>query len=81
MARPYKVRFGVTVGILAVAMSVFMAVLYIPGMPSGLISQECIIVGIAVVLGAALGIAAKVKYGAEFGKAVGLLQPVKQRAA
>jgi hypothetical protein len=32
-------------------------------------------------LGAALGIAAKVKYGAEFGKAEGLLPPVKQRAA
>jgi hypothetical protein len=75
------VRFGVTVGILAVAMSVFMAVLYIPGMPSGLIFQECIIVGIAVVLGAALGISAKVKYGAEFGKAEGLLLPVKQRVA
>jgi amino acid transporter len=39
MARPYKVRFGVPVGVLAVAMSIFMTVLYIPGMPSGLISQ------------------------------------------
>jgi amino acid transporter len=81
MERPYKVRFGGLVGILAVAMSIFMVVLYIPGMPSGLIFQECIIVGIAVVLGAALGLTAKIKYGAEFGKAEGLLPPIKQRAA
>jgi amino acid transporter len=81
MERPYKVRSGVLVGILAVAMSIFMAALYIPGMPSGLTVEECIIVGIAVVLGAALGMAAKAKYGAEFGKAEGLLPPIKQRAA
>ena len=81
MDRPYKVRSGVLVGILAVAMSIFMMVLYVPGMPSGLTSEECIIVGIAVVLGAALGIAAKAKYGAEFGKAEGILPPIKQRAA
>jgi amino acid transporter len=79
MDRPYKVRFGVFVGIMAVAMSVFMAVLYIPGMPAGLVSQECVLVVIAVALGAALGISAKLKYGAEFGKAEGLWYPVKQR--
>jgi hypothetical protein len=60
-------------------MSIFMAVLYIPGMPAGLVSQECVLVGIAVILGAALGISAKAKYGAEFGKAEGLWYPVKQR--
>jgi amino acid transporter len=81
MERPYKVRFGVLVGILAVAMSVFMVVLYIPGMPSGLVFEECIIVGIAVALGAALGVTAKIKYGAGFGTAEGLLPPIKQRAA
>jgi amino acid transporter len=79
MERPYKVRFGGLVGILATAMSLFMLVLYIPGMPSGLIAQECIIVGIAVVLGAALGISAKLKYGKEFGKSEGLWQPIKYR--
>jgi amino acid transporter len=81
MERPYKVRSGVLVGILAVAMSVFMVILYIPGMPSGLIFQECVIVGIAVALGLVLGIIAKIKYGTEFGRAEGLLHPVKQRAA
>jgi amino acid transporter len=79
MERPYKVRFGVFVGVMAVAMSIFMAALYIPGMPAGLIFQECILVGIAVVLGAVLGAFAKAKYGAEFGKAEGLWYPVKQR--
>jgi hypothetical protein len=79
MERPYKVRFGVFVGIMAVAMSFFMLVLYIPGMPSGLTSEECIIAGIAVVLGAVLGFSAKWKYHKEFGHAEGLLPPIKHR--
>jgi amino acid transporter len=79
MERPYKVRFGKLVGILATGMGVFMIILYIPGMPSGLTREELIITGISVVLGAALGIAAKVKYGKEFGEAEGLIKPVKYR--
>jgi amino acid transporter len=79
MERPYKVRFGKFVGIMAVLMSIFMMVLYIPGMPSGLIPQECAIVGFWVVLGIIFGSIAKVKYGAEFGKAEGLLKPIKYR--
>jgi amino acid transporter len=81
MARPYKVRFGTFVGVMAVAMGAFMLILYIPGMPSGLTVEECIIAGIAVVLGAVLGISAKTRYGTEFGKAEGLLHPIKQRKA
>jgi amino acid transporter len=79
MNRPYKVRFGTFVGVMAVAMSCFMLVLYIPGMPSGLTVEECIIAGIALVFGAALGISSKLKYNKEFGLAEGLWVPVKQR--
>jgi amino acid transporter len=79
MERPYKVRFGVFVGVMAVLMSLIMLMLYIPGMPSGLTSQECIIVGFAVFLGAVLGISAKKKYGKEFGMAEDLLLPMKRR--
>jgi amino acid transporter len=79
MERPYKVRFGIFVGVMAVAMGIFMLVLYIPGMPAGLVSQECIIVGIAVVLGLILGASAKLKFGKEFGEAEGLLHPIKER--
>jgi amino acid transporter len=81
MERPYKVRFGVFVGVMAVAMSIFMLVLYVPGMPSGLVFEECIILGVCAVLGIVFGITAKVKYGAQFGRAEGLLLPIKQRAA
>ena len=79
MERPYKVRFGTFVGIMAVLMSIFMTVLYFPGMPSGLIPQECAIVGFWVVLGIVFGIAAKVRYGAEFGISKDLLKPIKYR--
>jgi amino acid transporter len=79
MPRPYKLRFGGLVGVLAVAMSLFMLVLYIPGMPAGLTIEECILLGFAVLLGGVLGIFAKVKSGREFGRAEGLLQPIKLR--
>jgi amino acid transporter len=79
MLRPYKVRFGGLVGVLAVAMSLFMLVLYIPGMPAGLTVEECILLGFAVALGGVLGISAKAKSGREFGHAEGLLQPIKLR--
>jgi amino acid transporter len=81
MERPYRVRLGGLVGVLAVAMSLFMLILYIPGMPAGLVGEECILVGIAVALGALLGVSAKTRYGVEFGKAEGLLFPIKQRKA
>jgi amino acid transporter len=79
MLRPYKVRFGGLVGVMAVAMSLFMLVLYIPGMPAGLTVEECILLGAAVVLGCVLGISAKTKFGKEFGHAEGVLQPIKLR--
>jgi hypothetical protein len=79
MERPYKVRFGKLVGILAAGMGIFMIILYIPGMPSGLAREELILTGVTVVLGAALGIAAKAKYGGEFGNTEGLVKPIKYR--
>jgi amino acid transporter len=79
MERPYKVRFGILVGVIAVAMTLFMTLLYVPGMPAGLVPQECVIVGIAIVLGVIFGGNAKVRYGKEFGKAEGLLHPISQR--
>jgi amino acid transporter len=79
MERPYKVRCGILVGVIAVAMTLFMLILYVPGMPSGLITQECIIMGIATVLGVIFGINAKMRYGKEFGTTEGLLHPIKDR--
>ncbi|MDR1788169.1 MAG: APC family permease [Treponema sp.] len=82
MERPYKVPLGVPVGIIAVAMTLVMLVLYVPGMPAGLVwPQECILFGITVLLGALLGLIAKVRYGKKFGWAEGLLHPIRERRA
>lgn len=67
MNRPYKVKHGTFVGIMAIFMSGFMSVLYIPGMPSGLTLQECIIVGLWVILGVGFYISAKSKFKLKFG--------------
>jgi len=76
MDRPYKVKFGPLVGIIAVLLSGGMAVLYIPGMPSGLVKEELIIFGVWVVLGIIFGISAKAKYGEHFGESKELFYPV-----
>ncbi|MDR3342071.1 MAG: APC family permease [Treponema sp.] len=79
MPRPYKIKFGGFVGGCAVLMGVFMAVLYLPGMPSGLGIQEWGILGFWIILGLVFCISAKIKYGSSFGMAEGLLWPVKYR--
>jgi len=79
MIRPYKVRAGVLVGVIAVAMTLFMLVLYIPGMPAGLTREECVLFGITALLGVVLGLAAKVRHGPKFGWAEGLLHPIRER--
>ena len=79
MERPYKVRFGILVGIIAIAMTIFMFILYIPGMPAGLTPEEVIIFLIASGLGLAMGIYAKITYGSQFGESPHIWQPIKYR--
>lgn len=65
--RPYKVRHGRFVGIMAVFMSMFMALLYIvPGTNCSLAWQECVIVFGWIVLGFVLGVRSKKLYKGEF---------------
>lgn len=61
LERPYKVK-SILFGYAAVITSGLMAVLYMPGMPSGLTIPEWIIVGIWVVLGIAFYSRAKAAY-------------------
>lgn len=68
MERPYQVKFWKPVGVIAVILSGFMLTLYIPGMPSGLVTQELFIVGAWVVLGIVFYAFAKAKYGETFGE-------------
>jgi amino acid transporter len=82
MERPYKVRGGTLVGIVAVTLAVAMAVLYvIPFFGTNLIPQEWVIVGIWVVLGIIFGFYAVRKNGKSFGESVNLIQPLKTRNA
>lgn len=62
MPRPYKVRAGKLVGVIALVLSGLMGMLYFPGMPSGLIKEELIIVGVWTVLGITFYAVAKAKY-------------------
>ena len=72
MARPYKVRFGKFVGIMAVAMAGFMTALYIipASFSAALVWQEWVVVGAWMALGAFFYIYSKRRYGAEFGRDV-----------
>jgi amino acid transporter len=79
MERPYKVKSGVFIGIMACLMALIMFTLYMPGLPSGLSWQEQLIVGIWIVLGVLLGGYAKVKYGPAFGQSEGLWYPRRLR--
>lgn len=82
MDRPYKVRGGSFVGVVAVALAIAMAVLYvIPVFGTNLVPQEWVIVGIWVVLGVIFGIYAKTKYGKSFGESANLIQPINVRDA
>ncbi|MBS5981822.1 MAG: amino acid permease [Clostridium butyricum] len=66
MIRPYKVKCGKIIGGIAVLLSGFMMLLYFPGMPSGLVKEELIMVGAWTVLGIILYSIAKLKYS-DFG--------------
>jgi amino acid transporter len=82
MNRPYKVRNGTFVGVVAVALAVAMAVLYvIPFFGTNLIPQEWGIVGAWLVLGVVFGIYAVKKNGKDFGESVNLIQPIGTRNA
>jgi amino acid transporter len=60
LARPYRVRFGKTVGALALLVSLGLAVLYLPGSPAALAwPQEWLIVILWIALGAILYAAAR----------------------
>lgn len=70
MARPYKVKAGRFVGVMAVLMAGFMTLLYIvpASFSAALVWQEWIVVGIWLALGAFFYFYSKKKYGAEFGR-------------
>lgn len=65
LRRPFRVRGGTTIGWLALLMSVGMAILYMPGMPSALIwPYEWVIIFVWVLLGAVFYKTSISKYGA-----------------
>lgn len=66
MIRPYKVKCGKIIGGIAILLSGFMMLLYFPGMPSGLVKEELIMVGAWIVLGIIFYSIAKLKYS-DFG--------------
>lgn len=62
MERPYKVKCGILVGVLAVIMSGFVLSLYlIPGLPSCLTLPEWIIVGVWLLIGLIMYVVYKLK--------------------
>ena len=70
MVRPYKVKGGMAVGIIAIALAGFMTLLYILPVDFGapLVWQEWIVVGAWVALGVVFFFYSKKKYGKEFGR-------------
>lgn len=67
LERPFRVRYGKTVGILATVMAGFMALMYlIPKTSCSLSWQEWIIVGGWALIGVALGLRSKAIYKSEF---------------
>lgn len=76
MNRPYRVKNGALVGILAVIMAGFFTVLYIVPLPfasTALVWQEWIVAGLWIVIGAVFFVYCKKKYGAEFGKHIDVM--------
>jgi amino acid transporter len=70
MKRPYKVKYGTPVGILAVALSGMMTLLYIVPLPfasTALVTEEWIMAGGWTILGIIFYGYCKFKYGDEFG--------------
>ena len=76
MARPYKVKAGRFVGVMAVLMAGFMTLLYIvpASFSAALVWQEWIVVGIWLALGAFFYFYSKKKYGAEFGRHIFIVE-------
>ena len=76
MARPYKVKAGRFVGVMAVLMAGFMTLLYIvpASFSAALVWQERIVVGIWLALGAFFYFYSKKKYGAEFGRDIFIVE-------
>lgn len=66
MARPFKLKGGTTLGWIATIMSIGIAFLYMPGMPSALIwPYEWIIILVWIVLGVIFYKTSMWKYGKE----------------
>ncbi|WP_164215846.1 amino acid permease [Virgibacillus sp. YIM 98842] len=64
MVRPFKLKGGTTIGWIATIMSIGVAILYFPGMPSALVwPYEWLIIFVWIVLGAVLYMVAMSKYG------------------
>ncbi len=76
MARPYKVKAGRFVGVMAVLMAGFMTLLYIvpASFSAALVWQQWIVVGIWLALGAFFYFYSKKKYGAEFGRDIFIVE-------
>ena len=73
MPRPYRLKYGKTVGVIAIILSGFLTALYIVPLPfasSALIWQEWIVVGVWIALGVVFYLYSKKKYGSEFGRHV-----------
>lgn len=67
MKRPFKLTGGTIIGWIAIVMSIGVAVLYMPGMPSALIwPYEWAIVGLWIILGFVLYKVSLSKYGKEY---------------
>lgn len=76
MARPYKVKAGRFVGVMAVLMAGFMTLLYIvpASFSAALVWQEWVVVGIWLALGVFFYFYSKNKYGAEFGRDIFIVE-------
>lgn len=76
MERPYKVKAGRFVGVMAVLMAGFMTLLYIvpASFSAALVWQEWIVVGIWLALGVFFYFYSKKKYGAEFGRDIFIVE-------
>ncbi|GHV37136.1 amino acid permease [Spirochaetia bacterium] len=77
MERPYRIKNGTLVGLLAVALSLAMGILYIPGVSaSALTKEEGIIFLSWVALGVVFGILSKLIYKDKFGQSTNLIYPI-----
>ncbi|MDO5293875.1 MAG: APC family permease [bacterium] len=90
LERPYKVKHGELVGIVAIVLSGFLSALYIIPLPfssSALILPEWIVVGVWIALGVIFYAYSKYKFGSEFGSHIdvqldqSLMETVKEEKA